>query len=242
MVSIRDDRSASASGTPGADGVRVIAKRARPEGPRAALAVTAAVVATASVAIAIATMKGNPSNDGSSALRTPPPSGSEEPRPAAGFTTAAAAPADQRHRSAPAAALAAMQTPTTSPADWTSGDPNDLASWFQPGDPEPTMREVIETLRELGIRTGLAAFNPPGTSPPLIGLAVPPDFELPPGYVRHHQVTDDGVPIEPILMFAPDVVVRDAEGRLIPLPEDRVVPPELAPPGLPIRRVTIPTP
>ena len=30
------------------------------------------------------------------------------------------------------------------------------------------------------------------TRTPLVGLAVPPDFPLPEGYVRHHQVTDDG--------------------------------------------------
>lgn len=242
MVPSSDDRRASASGTLDVDGVRVFAKRALPIRSVIMLSVIAAVLATAAIAIAVATMQGSPTVDGSSALRIPPPSATPEPRPAAAFTTAAPSPSDQRQRPARAAALATTPTATTSSAEWTSGDPNDLASWFQPGDPEPTMREVIETLHELGIRTGLAAFNPPGTSPPLIGLAVPADFELPPGYVRHHQVTDDGMPIEPILMFAPDVVWRDAEGRPIPLPEDRVVPPELAPPGLPIRRVTIPTP
>lgn len=36
-------------------------------------------------------------------------------------------------------------------------------------------------------------------------------------------------------MFAPDVVLRDAQGQPIALPESLVVPPELAPPGLPIR-------
>lgn len=121
-------------------------------------------------------------------------------------------------------------------------DPNDLASYVRPGDPEPTMAEVISALRETGEQQGIAAFNPPGTSPPLKGLAVPPDYVLPPGYVRHHQVTDQGEPIEPILMYAPDHVLLDAAGQTVPIPEDRIVPPERAPPGLPIRQVEIPSP
>ena len=118
-----------------------------------------------------------------------------------------------------------------------SGDPDDLANYFQPGDPVPSTANLIRALNEAGVRTGIAAFNPPGTSPPLEGLAVPADFELPPGYVRHHQATDDGETIEPILMFSPDLVLRDAQGRPIPLPANLVVPPELAPPGLPLRWV-----
>lgn len=120
-----------------------------------------------------------------------------------------------------------------------SKDPDDLAAYFRPGDPEPTGAEVITALQQAGVRTGLGAFNPPGTSPPLDGLAVPPGFELPPGYVRHHQVTDEGVPIEPILMFSPDFTLHDAQGRPIPMPANRVVPPGLAPPGMPVRLVRI---
>ncbi|MGH8078400.1 MAG: hypothetical protein ACREPE_13900, partial [Lysobacter sp.] len=100
----------------------------------------------------------------------------------------------------------ARPLPTTSaqePPPMPSNDPNDLAAYFQPGDPEPTGAEVITALQDAGVRTGLGAFNPPGTSPPLEGLAVPDGFKLPEGYVRHHQVTDEGVPIEPILMFSP---------------------------------------
>ena len=120
-----------------------------------------------------------------------------------------------------------------------SNDPDDLAAYFQPGDPEPTAAEVITALQEAGVRTGLGAFNPPGTSPPLEGLAVPDDFRLPEGYARHHQVTDEGVPIEPILMFSPDFTLFDAQGRPLAMPADRVVPPELAPPGLPLRWVRV---
>lgn len=124
--------------------------------------------------------------------------------------------------------------------DMPSNDPDDLASYFQPGDPEPTGAQVIEALHKAGVRTGLGAFNPPGTSPPLLGLAVPEGYELPQGYVRHHQVTDEGVSIEPILMFSPDFTLHDAQGRPIPMPADRVVPPELAPPGMPRRQIQIP--
>ncbi|MCG6118700.1 MAG: hypothetical protein MEQ07_11000 [Aquimonas sp.] len=128
------------------------------------------------------------------------------------------------------------------PPELTSLDPDDLAAWVGPGDPEPTMAEVIDALRQAGIHDGIAAFNPPGTRPALEGIVVPDDFELPPGYVRHHQVTDEGEVIEPILMFSPDFEFVDASGRPIVVPEDGVVPPELAPPGMPIRRVRIPSP
>lgn len=117
----------------------------------------------------------------------------------------------------------------------------DLRSYVVRGE-KPTMGEVITRLHERGVHTGLGAFNPPGTRPPLVGLAVAEDFALPKGYVRHHQATDDGQRIEAILMFAPDYQPLDAAGQPIPLPTDRVVPPELAPPGLPIRRITIPAP
>ncbi len=88
--------------------------------------------------------------------------------------------------------------------------------------------------------SGIALFPPPGTNPPKSGLIVPDDFELPPGYVRHYQVTDDGKPLPPILMFHPDAVLYDAEGNRIPLPPDLVVPPELAPPGFPQEFLQVP--
>lgn len=158
--------------------------------------------------------------------------------------TDAAATADQNPAMAetedlqPAAHRVSTATPVGKPQP-PGNDPNDLAAYFQPGDPEPSGAEVIEALHQAGIRSGLGAFNPPGTSPPLEGLAVPDGFDLPPGYVRHHQVTDEGVPIEPILMFAPDLTLYDAKGRPIKLPANGVVPPELAPPGLPLRRVRV---
>ena len=118
----------------------------------------------------------------------------------------------------------------------------DLADYVNPGE-RPTMAQVIERLRANGVTGGLAAFSPPGTRPPLIGLAVPENYPLPPGYVRHYQATDDGQRIEPILMYSPHVaVVADAAGRPVIVPEDRVVPPEAAPAGLPIRRIVVPPP
>ena len=144
-------------------------------------------------------------------------------------------------RSTPSTVQAVAQRGANDPVDGPSGtDPNDLAAYFRPGDPEPTGAELIEALHHVGIRTGIGAFNPPGTSPPLVGLAVPPDFDLPDGYVRHHQVTDEGVALEPILMFSPDFALYDRHGRPLAMPADRVVPPELAPPGLPLRRIRVP--
>jgi len=104
------------------------------------------------------------------------------------------------------------------------------------------MEEVIDRLHDAGIHTGLGAFNPPGTSPPMIGLAVPDDYVLPEGYVRHFQATDDGQRIEPILMFSPDFDFFDSAGQRIAIPENRVVPSNMAPPGLVIRPIEIPEP
>lgn len=136
--------------------------------------------------------------------------------------------------------------PGGSPDDGPGGGPDggpgsDLAAFIPPGE-EPTMAEVIDELHKAGIHTGLGAFNPPGTSPPLVGLAVPEDYPLPEGYVRHFQATDDGQRIEPILMYSPDFEFFDAAGRRIPIPANRVVPPNMAPPGLAVRLIEIPPP
>ena len=141
---------------------------------------------------------------------------------------------------APLAAAAAVPgMPATRPAPDPEGDADptpDLKNYVARGE-NPSMAQVIERLHQRGIYSGLGAFPPPGTSPPLVGLAVPDDFVLPKGFVRHHQATDDGQRIEAILMFAPDV-----RSAAVDVPKHRVVPPELAPPGLPIRRIVIPPP
>lgn len=152
---------------------------------------------------------------------------------------------DARTAASPHPSFASNAVPrrvlTPGPAQAGDGDGQDLAAFIPPGE-EPTMAEVIDELHKAGIHTGLGAFNPPGTSPPLVGLAVPEDFPLPEGYVRHFQATDDGQRIEPILMFSPDFEFFDAAGRRIPIPANRVVPPNMAPPGLAVRLIEIPPP
>ena len=156
--------------------------------------------------------------------------GNASPGAAAASPTTAAAGADP-HTAA-----------STSPMPNEPGDTTpDLKDFIPPGQ-EPPVGEVIAKLRAAGIHGGIAAFNPPGTSPPLIGIAVPDDFPLPEGFVRHTQATDDGQRIEPILMFSPDYDFYDSQGRPIPVPENRVVPPKYAPPGLKIRMIRIPPP
>lgn len=166
--------------------------------------------------------------------------GGEGPRgaaPPAADADERGADADFPRSAQPAATARPVRTATRAPID-----PNDLASYAAPGTPEPTMGEVIQRLHAAGIRTGIGAFNPPGTSPPLTGLVVPDDFPLPEGYVRHYQATDDGQRIDPILMYSPDFEFLDANGNPIAIPRNRVVPPHLAPPGLPLRTVRIPPP
>lgn len=136
--------------------------------------------------------------------------------------------------------------PAAAPRIARQRDPNgdqtpDLADYVNEGE-LPTMAEVIGRLHSAGVRTGLGAFSPPGTRPPLLGLAVPEGFALPEGYVRHYQATDDGQRVEPILMFAPNYQLLDTHRRPVTMPQDRVVPPELAPVGLPIRRIVLPDP
>jgi hypothetical protein len=146
-------------------------------------------------------------------------------------------------RPSPAASAPA---PAAGPRISRTRDPDgdlspDLADHVNEGE-RPTMAQVIERLHAAGVYSGLGAFSPPGTRPPLVGLAVPEDFVLPDGYVRHYQATDDGQRIEPILMFSPDHAFFDSAGRPVAIPPDRVVPPDMAPPGLPIRRIVIPAP
>jgi hypothetical protein len=88
--------------------------------------------------------------------------------------------------------------------------------------------------------TGIHLFPRPGTKPIKGGILVPEGYALPPGYMRHYQATDDGEPVQAILVFHPDYQPVDAAGRPIPLPADRVVPPELAPPGMAVEMLEPP--
>jgi hypothetical protein len=108
------------------------------------------------------------------------------------------------------------------------------------GKPEIGAADAIAALRAAGVTDGLAAFNPPGTSPPRSGVIVPDGVALPEGYVRHYQTTDDGQALPPILLFHPDYEFFDASGQRIEVPADRVVPPELVPPDIPIEILTLP--
>lgn len=218
------------------DGVRVIRERRSVLPVAMILKLLAAAVVVAGIAMLLFLPRSpTASGQGGSAAIAP----AARPARAAPAAAPARVTATAAHAPQYRAAVQAMAT-VRNPDDLPSGDPDDIATYFSPGDPVPTMTEVIQGLHDMGDHTGIGAFNPPGTSPPLVGLAVPENFELPQGYVRHHQVTDEGEPLEPILMFSPDGVFVDASGRPIAIPEDRVVPPELAPPGLPIREITLP--
>lgn len=177
---------------------------------------------------------------------TTPPAPAQAPVPALALPASApVAPAQVAVQTPAAAAQVASVAPPPAQIprlrDATGDLTPDLADYVNPGE-RPTVAEVIQRLHAAGVRTGLGAFQPPGTRPPLIGLAVPEGFELPAGYVRHYQATDDGQRIEPVLMFAPDAPTLVINGRTVTVPPDRVVPPELAPPGLPIRRIVVPAP
>lgn len=103
---------------------------------------------------------------------------------------------------------------------------------------EPVQEATISPDRH-DENSGLALFHP-GIKPIKVGIVVPDGFELPPGYVRHYQTTDDGQMLAPILMFHPDHPPLDAQGQPMKVPADRIVPPELAPPGMPIRMLEPP--
>jgi hypothetical protein len=176
-------------------------------------------------------------------LRTgaPPVSVAAPPRPAA---MASAAPA-----AAPAAPDTAGAEPSGAPPTIPTSRGAKLralrALGITPhrgpdGKPQIDAAPLIGALNAAGINDGIAAFPPPGTDPPRSGVIVPDDWVLPEGYVRHYQTTDDGEPLPPILMFHPDYTFTDEQGNPIAIPPDRIVPPELVPPGLPVRMLELP--
>jgi hypothetical protein len=65
-----------------------------------------------------------------------------------------------------------------------------------------------------------------------IGVVVPEDFVLPPGYVRHYQMNEDGTALPAILMYHPDFRSLSDSGVELEIPEDRIVPPDSLPVGL----------
>jgi hypothetical protein len=109
-----------------------------------------------------------------------------------------------------------------------------------PKEIEELIQAMIDAARASGDATGVAAFPPHGTDRIKVGLVVPDDYALPQGFVRYHQVTDDGRRIEPILAFSPDYDFVDSNGQPVPLPDDGVVPPEMAPADMPQRTLEVP--
>jgi hypothetical protein len=109
-----------------------------------------------------------------------------------------------------------------------------------PSEPAPRVEEpvAVQDPPPTSGPTGVGLYQR-GTKPLKIGLVVPEGFPLPPGYMRHYQATDDGERVAPILMFHPDYQPLDANGQPIALPENRVVPAELAPPGMPLQMLEL---
>lgn len=118
--------------------------------------------------------------------------------------------------------------------------PNSAALEQERVPPGNLVSDVIGAWAAAGATGGIGVFPPPGTDPIKIGLVVPESFELPEGYVRHYQVTDDGRRLEPILMFSPDHPPVDKNGQPIPMPEYGIVPADMAPAGMPLRKLEVP--
>lgn len=137
-------------------------------------------------------------------------------------------------------AIAAPVVPRPRGAPRPAEQPNIIPTPIDHGADDIDARDAIPALIEAGETGGITVFPLPGTKPIKRGLIVPEDFELPEGYVRHYQTTDDGQPVPPILMFHPDYDFVDSHGEPIAVPPDRVVPDELAPPGMPRRRLEAP--
>jgi len=212
------------------DGVRIVEDRRARLVVRVVGAVAAVVVLAAVVAIVVIRWSGAPADVALASSSTSPPA----PR-------------------APEATLpplpAAVAGPEGAPRERVAVTPRRRDPAAATNAPLPPAnvgtlgaKDAILALRAAGEQGGIAAFGLPGTDPPRPGVVVPDDFELPAGYVRHYQTTDDGRQLPPILTVHPDYELVDAQGRVVPLGPDRAVPPELAPPGMPVRTLDVPEP
>jgi hypothetical protein len=214
-----------------ADGVRVFATPgARLVAWLAAAAMLLVVVAT--VVAWFVLRSAAPRAEAPAARAVPQDGAVAEARATAPASTAPAQPATAPAKSPP---IARRRTAPTGPAPGTP-PPAGAAG----GAPTLDAAPVIKALQAAGETEGIAAFGVPGTDPPKSGIIVPDDFELPEGYVRHHQVTDEGEQLPAILMFHPDYEFVDEHGAAVAVPADRIVPPEMAPPGLAIRMLEVP--
>jgi hypothetical protein len=161
-----------------------------------------------------------------------------------------AAPPPREPEAPPAAAAAPGETeaPLAAGASEAAAPPVDARAEEPPAPEVPVGEEQAPAAEDAEgesaptVPSGVGLFPPPGTDPIKVGIVVPEEFDLPEGFLRHYQATDDGQELEPILLFHPDYELLDDAGQPIPLPESRVVPPELAPPGLPIRMLEVPPP
>lgn len=213
--------------------------RDRPLGPWSVLAGAAVVVVVAaSLSLlgrgepetrAVAT----PDRDAAAARRPRPPALTARPRREAEPRLPPPAPAGAQVEPQAAGEMEAARDPQAAAEEEDAEEVIDN----EPGREQPRgidAAEYIQKLRDMGYTDGIAAFPPPGTNPPRAGVIVPDDYELPPGYERYHQSTDDGRPLAPILRFSPDYDFVDADGNPIAMPEDRIVPPDLIPDDLPL--------
>jgi hypothetical protein len=213
------------------DGVRIT----RDPGPRKEIRLGVAALALAGLAVLAAVMLfgGEP---GPRATHASAPSEERvegEPAAPAGGAQVRVAAHPRKSMAAPAPVAA---PPPSRPTQEPESAPAAQARAADGG--PPTHEEPAFSLGPPG--TGISAFPKPGSDPVKIGIVVPEDFELPEGFVRHHQVTDDGVGLPAILMFHPDYEFVDEDGRPLAIPADRVVPQELAPPGLEVKLLEVP--
>ena len=145
---------------------------------------------------------------------------------------------------APPLAMPAPQIPGAPGESDRASSPSRAQDEAVPDDPEPSDATASDVEGDPRERTpsGIALFPPRGTDPVRTGVVVPDSFDLPEGFMRHYQVTDDGQELPPILVVHPDFELLDAQGQPVDRPEGGVVPPELAPPGLPIETLVVPEP
>lgn len=210
------------------DGVRIVTlARGRRLFWLTALAVALPVVVTV---IAVAVIRFAPADERGPAP-APPPAAADVPDAGAPGAAVVARPAPAASRAAERVTARRVERPLA-----RDPGPAGLGASPVPEARQPTREidaaDAIVMLREEGVHDGIAAFGLPGSDPPKPGIIVPEGFPLPEGYVRHYQSTDDGEQLPAILMFHPDYEFFDPRGGAVPVPQDRVVPPELAPPGL----------
>jgi len=218
-----------------ADGVRTISTG---ESRRVTWIVAhAIVVPVLAIVAAIVALRAAPS--GSAAVTAPPARvavDDEAASPSSDASTRVAAPAPV----AAAPVLSGVAAPPHPAATHEDVIPHRIANRRaapaeNPEDddrPNIDARDAIPALIADGEQGGITVFPLPGTKPIKSGIIVPDDYQLPEGYVRHYQATDDGKMLPPILMFHPDYEFANDRGEPIAVPENRVVPRDQAPRGL----------